>query len=358
MFKEDKENIFSGIGGTYPYSSLSKYKSTEYNSKINYTKDDWSLLIGHTYSDRSRNSYGNKVSKDTRGYYVSLKYKIDDKQKVSFGSRYASFEYTHDSGFSKLKDKDSLKAFDIGYNYSMDEKSSIFVNFNRSFQLPNIDRFFTYDFSTYQYQFNGFISPMKVNTLNAGYSYLAYPHKLKVATFYSKLKDEIYYNSNLGLYGANTNLDETYKYGFEVYEKYNVKYNLFLALNYSFVKTKVTSDSSNPSVVGREIPGVSKHSAKLSVGYNPTYRVSLILSYAYRSKAYAMSDFDGSYGKMESYSSTDFSASYKYKNYEIFAKVNNLFDRSNALFADSGTALGVYPVNYERSFLVGFKAKF
>jgi len=71
-----------------------------------------------------------------------------------------------------------------------------------------------------------------------------------------------------------------------------------------------------------------------------------------------MSDFDKSFGKMQSYNTTDFSVSYKYKNYEIFAKVNNIFDETNALFADDGFSLGVYPINYERNFMVGFNAKF
>ncbi len=42
----------------------------------------------------------------------------------------------------------------------------------------------------------------------------------------------------------------------------------------------------------------------------------------------------------------------------FFTKVNNLFDQENALFADDGTNLGVYPVNYERNFMVGVSAKF
>jgi len=61
---------------------------------------------------------------------------------------------------------------------------------------------------------------------------------------------------------------------------------------------------------------------------------------------------------MESYHVTDFSANYTYKNYEFFAKVNNLFDEKNAVFATDGNTIGVNPVNYERTFMVGFNAKF
>ena len=134
--------------------------------------------------------------------------------------------------------------------------------------------------------------------------------------------------------------------------------NIFTTLNYSYIGTKIKENSADSSIVENEIPGVSKHNLKVGLGYNPTHRINLLLSHVYKSKAYAMSDFDQSYGKMEAYNSTDFSATYKYKKYEFFAKINNLFDEKNALFADSGFSLGVYPVNYERNFMVGMSAKF
>jgi iron complex outermembrane receptor protein len=71
-----------------------------------------------------------------------------------------------------------------------------------------------------------------------------------------------------------------------------------------------------------------------------------------------MSDFSEKYGKMQSYNSTDFSINYKYKKVNIFAKVNNIFDKKNALFAYNGYSLGVYPVNYERTFMFGMSVKF
>ena len=64
------------------------------------------------------------------------------------------------------------------------------------------------------------------------------------------------------------------------------------------------------------------------------------------------------FGKMESYHVTDFGANYTYKNYEFFAKVNNIFDEKNGVFASDGNSIGVNPVNFERTFMVGFNARF
>lgn len=327
----------------------SNYNYVSKDMKIDYIDNSIKALFGIQKFDGDKKSSSDVTTKDNLGYYGKIDY-ILDKNTFSFGARSEKVNYEYKKVGTYLKDDYKLKAYDLGYNYKINNISSLFVNLNQSFQAPAIDRFFAYGV------FNGFIKPMKVKTLNMGYNYIGYPNKLKISAFYSDIEDEIYLNT---LTYDNTNLDKTRKYGLEVYNKYNVMYNLFTTLNYSYVDTKIKEDSANPTVVGNEIPGVSNHNVKLAVGYNHSHRINLLLSHVYKSKAYAMSDFDGGFGKMEAYNSTDFSATYKYKKYEFFAKVNNLFDESNALFADFGGANpSVYPVNYERSFMVGMSAKF
>jgi iron complex outermembrane receptor protein len=200
---------------------------------------------------------------------------------------------------------------------------------------------------------------MKVNNYNVGYRYIAYPNKLKISFFYADVKDEIYYNAvPWPKTSRNTNLDKTRKYGFEVEDKYNIHYNLYAKLNYGFVNTKIKQNSSNPAIVGNEIPGVPKHNIKFSFGYRPNYKTTLLLTHVYRSGTYAMSDFDKNFGKMKSYNSTNMVLNYKVKKFNFFAKINNIFDKRNALFADNGSTMGVYPTNYERTFLFGMSVKF
>ena len=55
---------------------------------------------------------------------------------------------------------------------------------------------------------------------------------------------------------------------------------------------------------------------------------------------------------------TDFETNYTYKNNEYFEKVNNIFDEKNGVFASDGNSIGVNPVNFERTFMVGFNARF
>ncbi|NOX15273.1 MAG: TonB-dependent receptor [Epsilonproteobacteria bacterium] len=336
---------------------VQKYDYKSYDTKIQYDKNNFKTLFGVQKFNGNRKITGQDTTKDNLGYYAKAVYQVF-KSRFSLGARVQRVNYAHNDISSNLKSDASLNAFDIGYNYKIDNISSVFINYNKSFQAPNIDMFFkpvyvgwTYDHT----EFNGFIKPMKVKTLNIGFNYLGYPNKTKLTLFYSWISDEIYYDS--ASY-TNTNLDKTRKYGLELYDRYNILYNLYTTLNYSYIDTSIIKNQSNPSIVGDGIPGVSKHNLKLALGYNPTHRVSFKLSHTYKSRAYAMSDFDQTLGKQDSYNSTDLSASYKYKKFEFFAKISNLFDRKNALFVDGWSGLSVYPVNYERSFMLGVNAKF
>jgi iron complex outermembrane receptor protein len=332
---------------------LSSYDYDSYNGSLYYKTENTKLVLGlQKFNGKRANQ--NTMEKDDLGYFLKGDFFIG-KNTISLGARRERVEYDYSDATSSLSDDMYLNAYDFGYNYKLTNNSSLFVNINRSFEAPDVDRFFSYDFVNNSYTFNGFIKPTKVNNYDIGFNYFQYPHKLKARLFYTRVHDEIYLNTSTW---QNTNLDKTKKVGLDIEEKYNIHYNLFVKLNYSYIDTKILKNSSDPSIEGKEIPGVSKHNLKVSIGYNPTYRLSLLLSHTYRSKAYAMSDFDESYGKMDSYNSTDFSIGYKLKKLNLFAKVNNIFDKKNALFVDSGYALGVYPVNYERTFMFGVSVKF
>ena len=333
------------------YSSRSDYDYKSYDTKLNYSDGSLKALLGVQAFDGERNAFGNQTRKENLGVYAKADYLLN-AHTFSLGARDEKVTYKYESTSNSTEDENKLQAYDLGYNYKLTSKMSLFTNYNRSFQAPDIDRFFSWGGA-----FNGFIEPMKVDTYSVGFNYISYPHMFKTTLFYAFVDNEIYYNVTSG---NNTNLKETEKRGIEVSEKYQILSNLFTALNYSYVDTEIINDGLSGNFNGRSIPGVSSHNVKVALGYNPVKPVALVLSHTYKSKTYAIDDFDGNYGKMESYHVTDFSVAYTYKNYEIFAKVNNLLDKKNALYADGGAwlGLGVYPVNYERTFLVGFNAKF
>ncbi len=180
-------------------------------------------------------------------------------------------------------------------------------------------------------------------------------NKLKVSLFRSNLTNEIYYYK-VGFVNRNTNIDKSYKYGLELFDKYLINDNLYASLNYSYIVAKIDEeDESNGTYNGKDLPGVSKHNVTLNLGY--TYdKLKTVLSHTYRSSAYAANDFENSFSqKQEAYHSTDVSLSYDYQNVEFFAKIQNLFNQDNALWIKDDS---IYPTNFERTFYAGVKVKF
>lgn len=354
VFDEDKVSKYTSGS----YSSASSYEYKSFDTKLLYNDTFIKALLGLQGFDGERDGGNNRTTKENLGVYAKADYLLGN-HTFSTGAREEKVKYNYESSTQNLESDTSLQAYDVGYNYKINSKTSIFTNFNHSYQAPDIDRFFNPIYSGGSIigtQFNGFIKPMEADTINFGFNYLTYIHKAKIAFFFSSLENEIYYNS---ANWRNTNLKETEKKGLELSERYQIFSNLFTTFNYVYVDTKIVDDGLTGAYNGHEIPGVSPHTFKVSLGYNPIKPVTLLLSETYKSRAFAIDDFDGSYDKMESYSVTDFSATYTYKNYEFYAKVNNLFDEKNAMFVDYGSATpSVYPVNYERTFLVGFSARF
>ena len=257
-----------------------------------------------------------------------------------------------------LNQKDRLNAYDFGVNYALTQNQSIFANYNRGFQAPDIDRFFSTDWTTMATTFNGFIEPAKVNTYTLGYNNFQENNKLKIALFRANLKNEIYfYNTgNWMIPSYNTNIDKSHKYGLEVYDKFLINENLYTSLNYSYIKAKIDRENEGNGVYdGKDLPGVSKHNLTLGLGYD-FYKFSTFLSHSYKSSAYAINDFKNDFKqKQEAYHSTDFSVSFKHKELEIFGKIQNLFDQKNGLWVQDDS---IYPVNFERTFFAGMKVSF
>ena len=350
---EDKISKF----GTSPDTQYD-YKS--FASTFNYRSDIFKGTAGVDGFKGDRfnfaSSFGtpeNTTSKNNLAMFTSIEINPINDLTFSAGARKERVEYKYEpQGGADLKQKDRLSAYDFGVNYSLTENQSIFANYNRGFQAPDINRFFSFG------GFNGFIEPAKVNNYTVGYNNFQENNKLKIALFRANLKNEIYfYNTgNWMIPSYNTNIDKSHKYGLEVYDKFLINENLYTSLNYSYIKAKIDRENEGNGVCdGKDLPGVSKHNLTLGLGYD-FYKFSTFLSHSYKSSAYAINDFKNDFKqKQEAYHSTDFSVSFKHKELEIFGKIQNLFDQKNALWVQDDK---IYPVNFERTFFAGMKVSF
>jgi len=343
--------------GAYPYiyESESTYVYNSYDLNLLYEEGSFNMKLGIDGFRGKRDSKDNDTSKYNDAAYIMARYVIG-ANSFKAGYRYEQITYDNKpSTGSSLKDDDHLDGIELGYNYAFDKEMSLFVNYSKSYQSPDIDRFFTTPWGQ-PTQFNGFIEPSKANNYTIGYNYITKQNKLKVSIYYTDLKDEIYLYKH-GYTYKNTNIDKSHKYGLDLYDKYIINKQFNVMLNYSYVQAIIDDEKEgSDDYSGNKLPGVSDHNIKASINYLPTSHTTISLSEVYRSEAYAANDFNNDFDqKQEEYSSTDISITYAETKWEVFAKVNNLFNQKNGLWIKDDA---IYPVNFTTTAYVGFKLKY
>ena len=279
------------------------------------------------------------------------------KNSLKAGYRYETVTYKYKDSAKDIKDKQTLHGVELGYNYLVGKQSSLFANYSHSYQAPVIDMFFKTDYSNWPLvssDFNGFIKPMKANSYTLGYSKIQKDNKLKISLYYIDLTNEIYLHKPDF---KNTNLDKSHKYGVDFYDKYLITAQYNIALNYNYVQAIIDDEQEGgDDYSNKQLPGVSNHNVKATLSYLPSEFSTISLTQIYRSEAYAADDFNNNFSqKQDAFFSTDISATYTKDNWEVFAKINNLFNQKNGLWVQDNA---IYPINFTTTGFVGFKLKY
>ena len=337
---------------TWAGSSATEFTSNALNSKFNIKKDNYTLVLGVDSFDGERDGSSDVTSKKNQSLFLDFNYKLSSDLTTSLGARKEKVSYNYSPTTGTILDSNErLYAFDLGINYKINNNSSIFANYNKSYQSPDIDTFFDYGGT-----FNKFIEASKVKTFRLGYSNIQKNNKLKVSIFRSNLKNEIYYYKTGTYTGTNTNIDKSHKYGIDIFDKYIISKDLYTSLNYSYIIAKIDEENeASGAYNGKYLPGVSKHNITINVGYDYN-DFSAVLSHTYRSSAFSAEDFTNSASqKQDAYSLSDLSLTYSYNQIEFFVKIDNLFDEKNGYWLRDDV---IYPVNFERLYTAGLRYNF
>jgi iron complex outermembrane receptor protein len=315
-----------------------------------YTKGDLDLSVGWQQADASRRQTTNLTSKDNSGYYLQGTYRMGDAS-LSFGSRRETVDYAYQPTIgATTRGSHELDAWDFGVNQRLNAHWTAFANLNKSFQAPDVDRFFTWTGA-----FNGLIAPSVAKTLTAGVHRVeGRGNKFKLSLFRANLNNEIYFDQ---IGGNNTNIDQSHKYGLEVQQYWQPNADWSLNVNYAWTKALIDRENSGAGAYdGKEMPGVSRHALNLSATYAIDDKTSLAMTHAWRSKGYAIADFDNNNAQRQAaFETTGLSLRHQRGAVEYFATINNLFEHKNGMWTGDNA---IYPVNYERTMVVGAKVSY
>lgn len=342
----------------------SKYPVSGWTSDYRYVSDEIALQFqrgglvlnaGVQRFDGERIQADSETTKDNLGWFLQGQYLLD-ALTLSAGVRRERVEYGYkpDAG-AALEADERLTSWELGANYRLDAALSVFASYSDAFLAPDIDRFFSTDWDTYEVIFNGFIEPAQVRTLTLGINHLTDRNRLKVSVFHARLENEIYLEP---ISYMNTNIDKSHKYGLELQDSLQITPDVTGLVNYAWTRAIIDREADGGGAYnGKDLPGVSRHSLVAALNIRVMDKGRLNFSHTWRSKAWAADDFDNDNAqKQRAYQSTDLAYRHELaKDVELYAAVSNLFDRENGLWVGDDA---IYPIDFERTWKLGARVQF
>ncbi|MBN2870658.1 MAG: TonB-dependent receptor [Campylobacterales bacterium] len=328
------------------YNSSADYTYDSAKAYLDYSDEKFSFRIG---ADGFKGERVGKtiLDKESAAAYATGSYTYGN-ETVQLGYRFEKVRYDNQQNFNR---DEKLHGIDAGLNHRLNTEQSFFASYSRSYQSADIDRLFSY----WTGAFKGYVDPMEANTYTLGYNWIQPHNKLKISLFYADLNNEIYYYADPTYVASkNTNIDKSHKYGLDLYNQWVISPEWNALVNYNYVRATIDEETQNgENYAGKALPGVSNHNLKVAVTYMPNPATALTLTQLYRSKAYALNDFSNDFSqRQEAYKSTNISLTYTQKEYELFAKINNLFNESNGIWIRDDA---IYPVDFTTTAIAGVK---
>ena len=299
------------------------------------------------------------LERDSFGIYFNDEFSIYDKLILTLGARRERVRYDFNQINPGVPINDRLthreNAYNIGLTYLYKEGTSFFIRINRSLRFPLTDELVGFDFVSGLLVTNKNFKPQTGDHYEAGARH-QFTENLQgnVTLFRAEIKDEIFFNKPIF---ANQNHPETLHEGLELGLRMTPLDYLTINGNYTYTSAEFKKAPYN----GNDLPGVPKHRVNVSVILTELIPDTILsANYRYTSESVLISDLDNSYNRLDSYYCIDIKASYKWKNINFFASVNNLTGEE---YSEYGV-IGRFPVveTYypapERNWTAGFEVFF
>ncbi|MFT5659438.1 MAG: iron complex outermembrane receptor protein [Sulfurimonas sp.] len=245
---------------------------------------------------------------------------------VEIGARYDSTDIVPtDHVTYRTRDYSALNA-NILTSYHLDDTSKIFLGFGKASRVPDARELYMPSPT----RSNDNLEQTTNREIDFGYELNNESMKLKVKTFYSDLKDYIYYNNNAAV-KTFQNVDAKV-YGLEVSSEFFITDNLIVDASAAYKRGQKNSALTNQS--DTDLADMAPLRAKLGATYeyqsNSTISAEVLMSDAW-------DNYDGDNGeqKIAGWAVANLKAKHAFgKNLGLTVGVNNIFD---ATFAQSNT---------------------
>ena len=357
-FVTDRDVTSKGFVGKYIYDRRILGRKVDFVTGIDYYSHENDILGSGSNSDDIT------ISRDDFGVYTNLQFETIDDLYMIGGIRYYKANYTFNQrsgtpNFERQKPSETVSSAGLKYEYG--DGSNLFFNWQQTFRFLTTNEWYS--------SFSGLDTSLKQQT---GEQYeIGVKHNfdnkaiVSVTPYIIDTDNEIFFDPTNGFFGSNSNYDKIRRSGVEVGSRFDFK-EFFENLaffeemeyyaNYTYQKPELQEGNND----GKEVPFVPHHQAStgIVVKFLKNFHVSLLGRYV--GSRFAINDTGNQLPKAKPYFVTDFHIAFKKKNYEIFMKINNLFDEKYETYHATNNALtvrDVYPAP-EMNFLWGVNVEY
>ena len=181
-----------------------------------YDKGDWMRTVPGTY--------GSVSEQKTGAFFAQDEVTLNSGGKVLLGYRSEKLEQSDTA--ASVNRSQNQRAWELGLTQPLTPTWSVYGRFGSSFRLPNLDEV------NPQYTLLGAVlETQKSKDFELGTRWRYIDGRAELRYFRSSLTNEIGFNNELGLFGANVNFDPTLRQGLELDARHDLSKAVALQLN-------------------------------------------------------------------------------------------------------------------------------
>ncbi|MDB2310393.1 TonB-dependent receptor [Opitutales bacterium] len=343
----DLYTVFYSYGGgapAFPFEIEQDYEILSASPTVTYQNDRLTALVGlDYYDDHVGAEFGTdpvEYERQSLAAFSSLKY--DAGEGLILTASLRCERARTDGSYSvvgAVNELDALTedqyAWSLGVIKAFEQNGRLYASVRRFYRYAATDEVTVVDFNSSTASFNPDLDTEWGHELELGGDW-AFDSLVVGARIYRQwMNDEIIYSPSSF---SNVNLDETSRFGTDLFVTYALTEKLNANVNYTYVSTEIVGGTFD----GSEVPLVPAHKLRVAMEYRPSNPVRILLGASYTDNVYVGSDFDNASSELNNYVLVDLSVRYSFSDdVSVFVTVNNLFDKEYVSTAFGPDAL--YP---------------
>jgi len=289
-----------------------------------YDKGDWMRTVPGTYGSVSEHKTGALFAQDE----VTL----DSGSKVFLGYRSEKLEQSDTA--ASVNRSQNQRAWELGVTQPMTPAWSVYGRYGSSFRLPNLDEI------NPQYTLLGAVlETQKSKDFELGTRWRYSDGRAEFRYFRSSLTNEIGFNNELGLFGANVNFDPTLRQGLELDARHDLSKAVALQLNLGVREANFTQGA----YARKTVPLVAGTTLALRADWRPNASHSVNAGLVWLSSQQV--DYSNTC-QVPSHTTMDARYAFRRNKVELSLGINNLLDAKYYTLAfrcAAGVTTAIYP---------------